>query len=53
MEALGYLVIRWVFAVFATYRVARMLALEEGPFGAFALPPTHTRSGHGHFSPPF
>jgi hypothetical protein len=35
METLGYLLIRWVFAAFATYRVARMLALEEGPFGLF------------------
>lgn len=35
METLGYLLLRWVFAVFAVYRVSRMLALEEGPFSLF------------------
>lgn len=35
MEALGYLTIYWVFCAFAVYRVARMVALEEGPLGLF------------------
>lgn len=35
MEAIGVLILRWVLAVFATYRVARMLTLEEGPFSLF------------------
>lgn len=32
---LAYLIIKFVLSAFAVYRVARLAALEEGPFGIF------------------